>query len=264
LDGKTDKTTRQKIVDDFARGKYKVLHNVALFTEGFDIPDTEVVILNRATKSLGLYVQMVGRGLRPIWNDDYTDHAKDEFGNYIKPSCIVLDHGGNTMRHGFVEDYDGMPFDLNSIKKRYKQKEEEDIKHKACLKCDSLNFIQARVCKHCEEPFPIKEKEVKFAEGISFYVLERHATIIERLKQISHKDVHKTVPASQLRLYGALQGHKPMWWFHQAIDGNYVEGVSKQHPQAFNMVITLLEMAEVTGDTHELYKSIKEQKTIKN
>jgi len=62
LDGTTDKAIRDQIVRDFSKGKYQILNNVGLFTEGFDVPDTECVILNRATKSIGLYVQMVGRG----------------------------------------------------------------------------------------------------------------------------------------------------------------------------------------------------------
>ncbi len=64
LDYKTDHETRRQTVEDFKNGKIQILVNVNLFTEGFDCPDVEVIQLARPTKSLNLYLQMVGRGMR--------------------------------------------------------------------------------------------------------------------------------------------------------------------------------------------------------
>lgn len=55
---------RDKIIKDFEAGKYNVLVNSMLLTEGFDCPAVDCVVILRATKSHGLYVQMVGRGTR--------------------------------------------------------------------------------------------------------------------------------------------------------------------------------------------------------
>jgi superfamily II DNA or RNA helicase len=64
VDYKTATEVRKKIIDDFKNGQIQILVNVNLFTEGFDCPDVEVVQLARPTKSLNLYLQMIGRGMR--------------------------------------------------------------------------------------------------------------------------------------------------------------------------------------------------------
>lgn len=80
---------RDELIADFKGEKLKVLVNVALATEGFDLPDAGCVVLARPTKSLALYLQMVGRGLRPK-NDD--------------SNCTLLDLAGNSLRLGLPED----------------------------------------------------------------------------------------------------------------------------------------------------------------
>lgn len=64
IDSDTKPYERKRIIADFRQGKIDVLCNVDIFTEGFDCPDVEVIQLARPTKSLGLYLQQVGRGLR--------------------------------------------------------------------------------------------------------------------------------------------------------------------------------------------------------
>lgn len=64
IDSDTSGDERKRIVQYFREGKIDVLCNVDIFTEGFDCPDVEVIQLARPTKSLGLYLQQVGRGLR--------------------------------------------------------------------------------------------------------------------------------------------------------------------------------------------------------
>ena len=56
---------RVSAIDRFKKEALRVLVNVAVATEGFDLPDASCIVLARPTKSLGLYLQMAGRGLRP-------------------------------------------------------------------------------------------------------------------------------------------------------------------------------------------------------
>lgn len=67
---------REKILRDYKEGLLQVLANCAVLTEGFDSPETMCIIVAKPTKSLGLYQQMVGRGLRKFPN---------------KNTCIVID-----------------------------------------------------------------------------------------------------------------------------------------------------------------------------
>jgi superfamily II DNA or RNA helicase len=89
LDGKTPKEQRDEILKQLANGDVTVVCNCQVLTEGFDAPDVGCIVLARPTKSMGLYRQMIGRGLRPAPG---------------KGDCIVLDHSGATDRHGRVED----------------------------------------------------------------------------------------------------------------------------------------------------------------
>ena len=89
LDGNTPRGERGEAVRAFRNGEIRVLTNVDLFGEGFDLPSLEVSILLRPTKSLALFLQQVGRALRP---SPGKDHA------------LILDHAGNLLRHGLPDD----------------------------------------------------------------------------------------------------------------------------------------------------------------
>ncbi|GIV73515.1 DEAD/DEAH box helicase [Caldilinea sp.] len=63
-DGTTDKAARRQILNDFRSGRYQVLVNALLWTEGLDLPEVSCVHQVRPTRSDGLYTQMIGRALR--------------------------------------------------------------------------------------------------------------------------------------------------------------------------------------------------------
>lgn len=65
IDCKTPADERARALEDFREGRLKILVNVELFTEGFDCPSIGFVMLARPTRSLVLYLQQVGRALRP-------------------------------------------------------------------------------------------------------------------------------------------------------------------------------------------------------
>lgn len=89
VDGTTPSHERDAILRDFANGRFMILSNVGIVTEGFDVPAIECVQLVRPTKSLALYLQMVGRGLRPIEG---------------KGQALILDHANCVFDHGLPED----------------------------------------------------------------------------------------------------------------------------------------------------------------
>lgn len=114
--GETVKHERQAILEDFKAGKISILCNVLVFTEGTDIPNVDLIILARPTKSRPLLTQMVGRGLRL---------HKD------KDVCHIVDIA-NTMRVGVlsIPRLFGLPeahlFHRKSIQDLTKEKEELD------------------------------------------------------------------------------------------------------------------------------------------
>lgn len=64
IDGTTPKSVREELLEDFRNGAIQVIVNVNIFSEGFDCPDIEFIQLARPTKSLAMYLQQIGRGLR--------------------------------------------------------------------------------------------------------------------------------------------------------------------------------------------------------
>lgn len=97
IDATTDKIEREKLVKQFRDGEIRILCNVNIFTEGFDCPDVEVVQLARPTKSLSLYLQQVGRVMRP--NED------KEFGIIIDNACLHEEHGLVTQPFSWSLEY---------------------------------------------------------------------------------------------------------------------------------------------------------------
>ena len=82
VDGKTPKAERNQIINDFRVGKLKVLCNNNLISEGFDVPNCEVVIMCRPTASLVLYLQQSMRCMRYV--DDKQAMIIDHVGNYVR------------------------------------------------------------------------------------------------------------------------------------------------------------------------------------
>ena len=70
IDSNTDRDIRDGYIEDFKNNKIDIICNVNIFSEGFDCPDIEVVILARPTLSLSMFLQQVGRGLRKSENID--------------------------------------------------------------------------------------------------------------------------------------------------------------------------------------------------
>jgi superfamily II DNA or RNA helicase len=89
IDVDTPNDKRDEILKQLANGKTKLVTNAMVLTEGWDCPEVSCLVLARPTKSMGLYCQMCGRGLRPSAG---------------KADLIVLDHAGAVFEHGFIDE----------------------------------------------------------------------------------------------------------------------------------------------------------------
>jgi superfamily II DNA or RNA helicase len=109
VDGGTDSITRKRVISDFSNGTLQFLCNCAVLTEGFDAPACNAIVMGRPTKSLSLYTQMLGRGLRPL--PGIVDGVEADFDRRMailtseKPNCLVLDFVGNS-EHKLANSYD--------------------------------------------------------------------------------------------------------------------------------------------------------------
>lgn len=97
IHGKTGDAERELIIERFKKRQFKYLVNVSVLTVGFDAPHVDVVAILRATESVRLLQQIIGRGLRladPSTAGDVVAIAASE-----KPDCLVLDYAKNIERH---------------------------------------------------------------------------------------------------------------------------------------------------------------------
>lgn len=97
---------RARIIRRYLNGETQFLCGCGVFTEGFDAPMTSVIAVARPTKSQSLYLQMIGRGTRPVPGlvDQYdtAEARRTAIANSAKPNCIVLDFYGNADRHKLI------------------------------------------------------------------------------------------------------------------------------------------------------------------
>lgn len=135
---------REVAIEAFTQSKAGVLINCGIATTGFDCPDIEVVVVNRATKSVALWLQMVGRASR-------TTSSKSTF--------TILDFGENVTRLGFWQE----PRDWAQIFLHPKKKGEGVAPVKDCPACGFVAYASARICANCGAEFapnPKTEAEV--------------------------------------------------------------------------------------------------------
>lgn len=140
---------RAEIIRDFKEGRYRVLVNCQLLTEGFDAPFVDTVVLMRPTKSRSLMVQMVGRGTR-IYPE--------------KKDCLILGYDFPTLRHKLVHPVEifhgpGLdPVDVDAAKRVVNGGGESDLlkaiekaeakrRERAQLRITATDSAAARVAK---------------------------------------------------------------------------------------------------------------------
>lgn len=191
LDGATPKTERERVVNEFREGKVKVLSNVDLFGEGFDVPDCEAVVLLRPTKSLTLHVQQSMRSMR------YDPNNPEKV-------AIILDHVGNYRLHGLPDDEREW-----TLEGRTKKKQDE-APVKTCPECFSVVPKNAKKCPYCGCEFKAEavERPDKLVVDDVF------------LKMITWypKDAYKCAKTfEQLRYFQQLRGYNFFWTLRTAI-----------------------------------------------
>ncbi len=135
--GETPKAERDRIVADFKAGRIQALASMGVLTTGFNAPTVDLLALLRPTQSVGLYVQIMGRGMR-----NHPDKA----------DCLVLDFAGNVARHG--------PVDRINPKKPRKSTEEGVAPTKTCPECKSIVHAAAMECLDCGYEWPPREVEI--------------------------------------------------------------------------------------------------------
>ena len=197
---RTPKGERGKAVESFRDGSLTVLINVAIATEGFDLPDASCVVLARPTLSLALYLQMVGRGLRP----------KPESNRFR--DCLILDLAGNAVRHGLPEDEREWFLEARGdagIGQGWTV---------YCQECNGVSPASSHYCRNCDTPFGKDCQRCGKWRAWGWWMYEthcgsRHAPVCD----LCHYDVH-------IQLAGDISGEtRRLGEMHQLMEAQIKE-----------------------------------------
>ena len=141
--GATPSEERTQILKDLEHGDVQVVVNVAVLTEGFDAPPISCIVLTRPCSYKSTMVQMIGRGLRTV--------SQEEYPGLIKKDCIVLDFGTSVLTHGSLDEGVNLDGDahLNA----------GATPLKICPECQSEVPLSSRECPICGHEFGGEEKE---------------------------------------------------------------------------------------------------------
>jgi len=187
IDGETHSAVREAAINDFKAGKIKILCNVDLVSEGFDVPAMEAVILARPTQSLTLYIQQSMRAMRI--DDDNPEKT-----------AIIIDHVGNVYRHGLPDET--REWSLESKKKKTGAK--SDFPLRQCPKCFYAHR-PAPVCPGCGHIYEIAEREeLEQRDG-------ELAEVIELEKAQRKEEVRKARDVISLEQIAMKRGYSPHW-----------------------------------------------------
>jgi len=218
----TPKTERRLIFDDYKKGKIMLLANQGITTLGFDEPTIRVIAIFRATRSLTLYLQMIGRGSRVI--------------NGSKKSFVILDFGNNTSRFGFYDD--DREWSLENDTTNFKR---ETTMTKICPDCSAVVPLGTIYCE-CGYVWT-KQRHEQLVEEISVeliplngfaiqeYALGKSFEELQAIQEIKgykkHWISHQLQSLEDLRMFGEWMGYKP-GWFKYAKDSFHPETIEEK------------------------------------
>lgn len=191
VDAYTDKDTRAMINEQFKAGLIDVLSCVAIFEKGWDAPIASCLIDAAPTKSIMRYVQRIGRILRT---------------HESKSMSIILDHAGNTERHGWVEDI--VPTHLDYGEKQETFTKERNKKKQEPSKCPKCSYVKETfICGKCG----FKPESVRNVETIS-------GELEKKSKKKKYTKDEKEAWYSMFLYYAQEKGFKSGWAYHKTVE----------------------------------------------
>lgn len=194
VDGSTDDARREALIDGLGTGEVEVLTSCDLIGEGVDVPAIKCAILLRPTQSMGLYLQQVGRALRPAPG---------------KHKAIILDHVGNCITHGLPDEE--RQWSLDGEKKQSRNNDgEKTVRVKQCEECFAVH-PPAPECPFCGYEYETTDKTPEHVEGeLQEITPEQKA----RMKRRRRREQANAESLEELKKLAEKRGYSPGWAYH--------------------------------------------------
>lgn len=204
LDGTMDKSMRRRLVADFAAGRINVLTSCDVLSEGFDVKGIVGCLLLRPTQSLSLYLQQVGRALRTAPG---------------KEAAIILDHVGNSTRHGLPDDPREWTLEGRGDRKGKGAKDPDDVAVRQCPACFAMSPAAASKCRDCGKPFPLKPRTIEEVAG------KLSEVEVARARKTGDRERAMAQTLDDLIRLGASRGFKnPAGWARHVFEARKSKG----------------------------------------
>jgi DNA repair protein RadD len=194
VDGETPADERRALIAALGNGGLQVLTNCGLISEGLDVPGVVAAILLRPTRSLALYLQQVGRALRPAPG---------------KARALILDHAGNTYRFGAVDaarrwSLAGRASSIAAAMLR-------------CPECGLLNPAEAYECAECG--VVLRERESR-AAPLRREHSERFGPALIEMNTLATMNYGAALKwagsdRERLKMVATARGYKQGWVWHR-------------------------------------------------
>lgn len=200
IDGSMNKKERLQIMNDYRCGRYKVLCNANIISEGITLPNASVGLLLRPTQSLALYIQQSMRVLTPDGNGK---------------KAVIIDCVGNYQRHGLPDEY--REWSLDGVKHKHRTNNEDgSYTIRSCPNCFRI-FKTANKCPYCGHEFVVKGRELQCMEEVRLKkISEQEKIVMAEHKKKQRMEVGMARTKEDLIRIAKQRGYKPGWIYYQA------------------------------------------------
>lgn len=196
VDGSMDDSDRRRILAGLGNGQVQVVTSCDLISEGTDIPAIAYAGLLRLTQSTGLFLQQVGRALRPSAGKD---------------RAIICDHVGNTLIHGLPDDVREWSLEGEKKKRGKKEQDENALRITQCSKCYAVHE-KAPVCPICGHVHEVATvKPPQHVDGELAEITPEVKAMIKRQKAV---EVSRARTLEELQVIEQQRGYKAGWSKH--------------------------------------------------
>lgn len=206
-DGNLDDDERQRRLNGLATTEVQVLTTCDLISEGTDIPEITCAILLRPTQSTGLFLQQVGRALRPSAG---------------KKHAIILDHVGNCLTHGLPTEPRTWSLDGEKRTKKTILAQQQKLNIKQCPNCFNVHEAAPK-CPECNYIYVPESRPIQIVEGDLSEITAEQMVAAKQTKRIQ---IARARTMDELLRIEAEMGYKSGWAKHIYL--------AKQNKNGFN------------------------------
>lgn len=194
---------RARIMEDFRNGKFSILCNVGIISEGVSIDEVTCCMLLRPTESVALGIQQMMRCMRYLPNK----------------TAKIIDFVGNYTRIGLPDDDREWSLEC-SLRPRRQLNDEGDFYIRSCPKC-FMTFQTAPVCPYCGAEYPLSPREIKAHEEIELQrITAEEMARVEQEKKNARREQGRADSFEELVKLGKQRGYKnPAFWAAQVMRG---------------------------------------------